>query len=104
MDAVLINVHAPTDEKDEKEKELFYTILEDMYESAKGNIILVLGDFNANVGREKYYRDIIGNHSLHELSNDNGTKLVNFAARKGLVVKSTMFPRKDIHKYTKWAL
>uniref|UniRef100_A0A2S2NJR6 Craniofacial development protein 2 n=1 Tax=Schizaphis graminum TaxID=13262 RepID=A0A2S2NJR6_SCHGA len=95
MDIVLINVHAQTEEK-----ELFYTILEDVYESVKGNIILVLGDFNAEIGRERYYRSIIGNQSLYELSNDNGTKLVNFAAAKGLVFKSTMLPRKDIHKYT----
>jgi len=59
MDIVLINVHAPTDEKDEEEKELFYTILKDVYESVKGNIILVLGDFNTKIGRESYYRSII---------------------------------------------
>lgn len=100
MDIVLINVHEPTDEKDEEEKELFYAILENVYKSVKGNIILVLGEFNAKIGRERYYRAIIGNHILREISNDNGTKLVNFAAEKDLVVKSTMIPRKDIHKYT----
>lgn len=96
MDIVLINVHAPTDEKDEEEKELFYAILEDVYDSIQGNIILVPGDFNVKIRRERYYQTIIGNHSLHEKSNDNGTKLVNFAAGKGLVVKRTVFPRKDI--------
>jgi len=104
MDIVLINIHGPTNEQDEEEKELFYTILEDVYESVKGNIILALGDFSAKIGRERYYRSITGNQSLHELSNDNGTKLVNFAAAKGLVVKSTMFLRKNIYncilKYT----
>jgi hypothetical protein len=54
MAVVLINVYASTDEKDEEEKELFYTILEDVHESAKGNIILVLSDFNAKIGRERY--------------------------------------------------
>jgi len=100
MDIALINIDAPTDEKDEEEKELFYTILEDVYESIKENIILELGDFYAKIGRERYYQSIVRNQTLHEFSNDNGTMLVNFAAAKGLVVKSTMFPRKDKHKYT----
>ena len=41
-----------------------------------------------------------GNKSLHQDSNDNGVRLVNFAASKNLVVKSTMFPHRNIHKYT----
>jgi len=47
-----------------------------------------------------YKSAIIGNHGLHEESNNNGTKLVNMTAEEGLIVKSMMFPRKDIHKYT----
>lgn len=50
MDVVLINVYAPMEEKYE-EKELFYTILEDVFESVKGIITLVLDDFNAKVER-----------------------------------------------------
>jgi len=100
MNGTLINVHAPMDEKNEEEKELFYAILKDVFDFVKGNIILVLDGFNAKVGRERYYRAITGNHSLHEESDDNGTKLVNFAAGKGLVVKSTMLSRKGVHKYT----
>jgi len=38
--------------------------------------------------------------SLHQDSNDNGVRLVNFAKSKNLVVKSTIFPHRNIHKYT----
>jgi hypothetical protein len=38
--------------------------------------------------------------SLHQDSNDNGVRIVNFTTSKNLVVKSTMFPRGNIHKYT----
>ena len=39
----------------------------------------------------------IWNEGLHRDSNDNGFRIVNFVA---LVVKSTMFPHRNIHKYT----
>jgi hypothetical protein len=50
-----------------------------------------LGDFNAKVGREDTFKPIIGNESLHQESNNNGVRVVNFATSKNLVVKSTMF-------------
>jgi hypothetical protein len=33
---------------------------------------ILLGDFNAEVGRDDIYKLTIGNESLHEVSNDNG--------------------------------
>jgi hypothetical protein len=35
---------------------------------------ILLGDFNAKVGREDIFRPTIGNETLHEISNDNGVK------------------------------
>ena len=61
---------------------------------------IILGYFNAKVGRENIFKPTIGNESLHQDSNDNGIRLVNFAISKNLVVKSTMFPHRNIHKYT----
>src|SRR5215469_12313116 len=61
---------------------------------------ILLGDFNAKVGRENIFKPTIGNESLHKDSNDNGVRIVNFAKSKNLVVKSTMFPHRNIHKYT----
>jgi hypothetical protein len=61
---------------------------------------ILLGDFNSKVGREDFFRPTIGNESFHEISNDNGVRLVNFATSKNLRVKSTVFPHRNIHKYT----
>jgi endonuclease/exonuclease/phosphatase family metal-dependent hydrolase len=63
---------------------------------------ILLGDFNAKVGREDIFNPTIENESLHEISNDNGVRLVNFATSKNPRVKSTMFPHRNVHKYT-WA-
>jgi endonuclease/exonuclease/phosphatase family metal-dependent hydrolase len=61
---------------------------------------VLLGDFNAKVGREDIFKPTIGNASLHEISNDNGVRLVNFATSKNLTVRSTMFPHRNIDKHT----
>jgi hypothetical protein len=44
----------------------------------------------------------ISNESLHEISNDNGVRVVYLVTSKNLIVRSTMFPRRNIHKLT-WA-
>jgi hypothetical protein len=61
---------------------------------------ILLGDFNAKVGRENIFKPTIGNESLHQDSNDNGVRTVNFATSKNLVVKSMIDPHQNIHKYT----
>jgi hypothetical protein len=38
--------------------------------------------------------------SSQEISNDNGARVVIFVTSKTLVIKSTMFPHRSIHKYT----
>ena len=53
---------------------------------------ILLGDFNARVGRENIFKLTIGNESLSQDSNDNGVRVVNFVISKNLVVQSMMFP------------
>jgi hypothetical protein len=73
-----INVHAPTEEK-----EAFYQKVEGVYDSCPSNDIkVVLGDMNDKVGKEGIYQGLIGRHSLHLNTNNNGQRLVNFAAAK----------------------
>ena len=40
---------------------------------------IMLGDFKAKVGRESNFKPTIVNESLHQDSNDNGIRIVNFA-------------------------
>jgi hypothetical protein len=61
---------------------------------------ILLGNFSAKGGRKEIFKPSIGNESVHEISNDDGVLLVNFATSKNLTVKSTMFPHRNIHKYT----
>jgi hypothetical protein len=94
-------VHAPTEEKSDDSKDSFYEELEQVLDHfPKYHMTILLGDFNAKLGREDTFKPTIGNESLHEDSNDNGVRVVNFATSKNLVVKSTMFPHRNIHKYT----
>jgi hypothetical protein len=51
-------------------------------------------------GREDIFKPIIDNESPREGSNDNGVTVVNFATSKNVIVKSTTFPHRDIHKHT----
>jgi len=98
---IVINVHAPSEEKSDESKDSFYEELEQVFDHfPKYHKKILLGDFNAKVGREDIFKPIIGQKSLHQGSNDNGIRIVNFATSKNLVVKSTMFPHRNIHKYT----
>jgi hypothetical protein len=39
-----------------------------------------LVDFNAEVGRERIFKQTIGNEGFHEIGKDNGVRVLNFAA------------------------
>jgi hypothetical protein len=61
---------------------------------------ILLENFNEKVGRENILNPTIGDDSLHQNTNDNGVRIVNFATSKNLVVKSTMFLHQNFRKYT----
>jgi endonuclease/exonuclease/phosphatase family metal-dependent hydrolase len=98
---IVVNVRAPSEEKSDESKDSFYEELKQVFDQIpKYRMKMLLGDFNVKVERENIFKPTIGQESLHQDSNDNGIRLVNFAASKNLVVKSTMFPHRNIHKYT----
>jgi hypothetical protein len=92
----VLNVHAPTEDKTDDVKDSFYEEVEPVFDKfPKYHMKILLGDVNAEVGREDVFKPTIESESLHEISNDNGVRLVNFATSKNLRVKSTMFPHRN---------
>jgi exonuclease III len=82
-DIIVLNVLAPTEDKCDDTKDSFYEELEGVFNQFLNyHMKIVLGDFNAKVGREDIFKPTIENESLHETSNDNGVKVVNFATSK----------------------
>jgi hypothetical protein len=82
-------------------KDSFYEELEKVSDQfPRYHMKILLRDFNAKVGRENIFKPIVGNESLHEASNDNGIRVVNFATLKNLIVKNTTIPHSNIHKHT----
>jgi exonuclease III len=99
-DIIVMNMHAPTEDKDYDIKDSFYEGLEKVFDQFPGcHTKILLADFNAKVGREDIFKPIIGNKSLHEANNNNRVKVVNFVTSKNLIVKSITFPHCDIHKH-----
>jgi hypothetical protein len=90
-----------TDKTDDK-KDSFYEELEHVFDQfRKYHMNILLGDFNAKVGREDTFKQTVGNQSLNEVSNVliNGVREVNFATSKNLIVKGTVFPHRNICKF-----
>jgi len=97
---IVLNKHAPSEEKSNEPKDGFHEDLEQVSDrSPKYHMKILLRDCNAKVEGENIFKPTIGNKSLHQDSNDNGVRIVNFATSKNLVVRSTMFLHGDIHKY-----
>ena len=77
---IVLNVHAPSEEKSDESKDSFYEKLEQVFDHLpKFHMKILLGDFNAKVGRENIFKPIICYESIHQDSNDNGVRIVNFA-------------------------
>jgi hypothetical protein len=70
-----VNAYASTEDTEDEIVEEFYKTLQSVCdEIPKHDAIITLGHFNAKLGKEQIYRDIIGRYSLHEVTNSNGLR------------------------------
>jgi endonuclease/exonuclease/phosphatase family metal-dependent hydrolase len=68
----IINIHATTKVSTEEEKESYHALLQKTYEDSPSyDVKIVIGDMNAQVGKEEIYCPTIGKQCLHENTNDN---------------------------------
>ena len=80
---IIVNVHAPSEEKCDESKHSFYEELEQVFDNfPKYHMKMLLGDFNAKVGRQNIFKPTIGQESHHQDSNDNGVRLINLPHQK----------------------
>jgi hypothetical protein len=80
---IVLNVHAPSEDKRDDSKDSFYEELVQVFNHFhRYRMKILLGDFSAKVGRVNIFKLTTGNESLHQDSNDNGVRIVNFATSK----------------------
>lgn len=100
----ILNVYAPTDGATDQEKEAFYEKIEEACETIpKHDTLIILGDLNAKIGKEDFLKDVAGKHTIHDVTNDNGIRLCNFAAEMNMYLASTKYKHRKQHKIT-WML
>ncbi|XP_054082672.1 uncharacterized protein LOC105219245 isoform X1 [Zeugodacus cucurbitae] len=78
-------------------KDTFYERLERTYERCpRHDVKIVLGDFNARLGKEGVFGPTVGKFSLHDETSPNGLRLIDFAGTRNM----TRFQYKKIHQAT----
>ena len=100
--ATIVQAYAPQNGSSDEEKNMFYEQLQTVFdETPKHDMIISMGDFNAKIGFQmKGEEGIVGRHVLKGDRTDNGARFVSSCEVNNMAIVSTMFPHKDIHKYT----
>jgi endonuclease/exonuclease/phosphatase family metal-dependent hydrolase len=95
----IISVHARTEEKPDEEKEKFYEDLQMIHNKIpKPDIVIILEDLNAKIGKECVYQNVASKHALHEISNRNGEWVCEYAIANNMKIISAYYQPKRIHK------
>ncbi|GFS07644.1 craniofacial development protein 2 [Elysia marginata] len=97
----LFSVYAPTLQAEPVEKDSFYSELGRLLTNTlAGDKVLILGDFNARVGRDSdTWNGILGRHGVGNCK-EYGRLLLGFCAEHQLTVTNTVFQQKDRLKTT----
>ena len=99
----VISVYAPTEDKGDEVKEIFYSQLQALIDDIPlRDMLMIAGDFNAQLGGQdrSAWNGALGKFSLGARVTDNGTRLLSFCASNQLVVRNTFFHQKQIHLAT----
>ena len=62
--------------------------------------LILLGDFNAKIGKEHSNKRVAGRHTLHNITSENEETLVQLATAHNLGISSIKFQHRRIYKGT----
>jgi hypothetical protein len=61
---------------------------------------IIIGDLKAKDGKESWAKTVVVGHSLHDESNGNGVRLINFAVHQQMNTGGALLQHKSIHEGT----
>ena len=74
----IISVYVPTEDENKRnaeDVERCYNKLSDVCDKTPRNdALILLGDFNAKIGKEYSSKRVAGRHILHDITSENGEK------------------------------
>src|SRR5277367_6596398 len=101
LDMTAIQIYAPTADKSDEDIEEFYDKLDDeISEVPKKDIKIIVGDWNAEIGRDNtgwakaMWREGFGER------NERGERLLEFALKHEMFICNTVFKQKGCRKWT----
>ena len=95
----VIQVYAPTQDHSEEEVEEFYEQINNALKYVKSDeMLIIMGDWNAKVGRENI-QGVTGGFGLGEM-NERGKRLIEFCKENSLVITNTTFQQNARRLYT----
>lgn len=95
----IIQAYAPTSSHTEEDLELFYETLIYAHTQEQHHYKIVMGDFNAKVGKQNYVTKSVGKFAS-ELGNARGDRLVEFAEGMNLFIMNSFYKKKKNRKWT----
>ena len=97
-----VSFYSPTlDSADDVRDRIYYTLYFTLRRISQDDKIILLGDFNAMLGRNHdIWRGVIGHHNVGNM-NSSGLRLLSLCSELGFAITNTFFQLRDMHK-TSW--
>ncbi|CAF1615910.1 unnamed protein product, partial [Adineta ricciae] len=99
----IIITYAPTEDKSDVEKDMFYDDLQRYtHDVPSHNVLILAGDLNARLGSDSHTTNsrAIGQYTYHHSTDDNGNRLVNYCEACNMRSTQTRFPQPQSRSWT----
>lgn len=96
----IIQAYAPTEQAATSEHIIFYNNLSQVIYKYPKNIIVLMGDFNAQVGTKQNKDEYVLGNFGHGKRSTNGQRLIEFSLEHNLTLLNSIFKKNKKNKWT----